>query len=107
MLSSNFSAVCVGEGQAEAFLESPRPQLCRFLSSQRRCWFESVWLWWCQVQGMLRKDSGAGSRGGVPVLEGAAQSQELKSSSWLWECGVSVLWDEEVLVLTGTGWSLP
>lgn len=56
---------------------------------------------------MLRKDSGAGSRGGVPVLEGAAQSQELKSSSWLWECGVSVLWDEEVLVLTGTGWSLP
>lgn len=33
--------VCVGEGQAEAFLESPRPQLCRCLSSQRRCRFES------------------------------------------------------------------
>lgn len=34
MLSSNFCAVCVGEGQAAAFLESPRPQLCLFLSSQ-------------------------------------------------------------------------
>lgn len=40
MLSSNFCAVCVGEGQAEALLESPRPQLCQFVSSQRRCWFE-------------------------------------------------------------------
>lgn len=56
---------------------------------------------------MFRKNSGAGSRGGVPVLEGAAQSQELKSCTWLWEGRLSVLGDEEVLVLTGTGWSLP
>lgn len=41
------------------------------------------------------------------MLEGAARSRELRSSSRLWECGVSVPWDEEVWLLTGTGWSLP
>lgn len=49
----------------------------------------------------------AGSTGGVPVLEGAAWSWEPKSCSQFWEGRASVLWDEEVLVLTGTGWSLP
>lgn len=53
--------------------------------------------------GNIKEGLRAESRAEVLVLEGAARSQELKSCSQLWEGRVSVLWDEEVLVVTGTG----